>query len=111
MNYSNFAVVRPITLQGLLKLFLLPQELTSASAGAMQLETEEEVVVTDLEATGYQASFSKLGASESNRRNPIDDQIDDARQLLTSSLARACEATPGVVRFEWAIADPCFLNH
>ena len=87
------------TLQALIKLFILPQEISKTS-GAVQIEDDEEVATADLEATGYQASFSKLGAAEPNVKAAsaaIEAKIGDARPLLANQLGALCEARPGVI--------------
>lgn len=77
----------------LLKLFLLPLPLTkNTSANA----ADEEVEVADLEETGYQASFSKLGASERARPDPVA-HVSEPRTYLATSLVAASQARPGQV--------------
>lgn len=77
----------------LLKLFLLPLPLTkNTSANA----ADDEVEVADLEETGYQASFSKLGASERARSDPVA-HVAEPRTYLATSLVAASQARPGQV--------------
>lgn len=74
----------------LLKLFLLPLPLAgSQSAG-------DEVEIADLEESGYQASFSRLGASERARPDPLA-HVADPRAHLASQLVQASQARPGQV--------------
>jgi exportin-2 (importin alpha re-exporter) len=77
----------------LLKLFLLPLPLTknTSANGA-----DDEVEVADLEETGYQASFSKLGASERARPDPVA-HVAEPRTYLATSLVAASQARPGQV--------------
>lgn len=79
----------PAALEGLLRLFLLPQDITGPNE-------EEEVVVADPDDLTYQASFSKLGASEAPKSDPLA-QMGDPRELLTSQLLRSSQAAPGKV--------------
>lgn len=99
MLVAPFVAQWPATLQALIKLFILPQEINKTS-GAVQIEDDEEVATADLEATGYQASYSKLGAAEPNVKAAtaaIEARIGDARPLLATQLGTLCEARPGVV--------------
>lgn len=80
---------RPAAMEALLKLFLLPQDLKTTQ--------DEDVAVVDPDELGYQASFSKLGASEPAKRDPVAS-VTDARDYLTKSLASASQAKPGKVR-------------
>ncbi|ORY84121.1 putative importin-alpha export receptor [Leucosporidium creatinivorum] len=64
---------------------------TSANAA------DDEVEVADLEETGYQASFSKLGASERARPDPVA-HVAEPRTYLATSLVAASQARPGQIR-------------
>lgn len=78
----------------LLKLFLLPIALEKASTDAAAREDEFEVA--DLEETGYQAGFSKLGASEKARPDPVA-YVDEPRNYLATALVEASQSHPGKV--------------
>ncbi|KAK9897295.1 putative importin-alpha export receptor [Cystobasidium minutum MCA 4210] len=78
----------PSTFEGFLRLLLLPRSLQSGAAD------EEEVTVLDLEESGYQASFSKLGASEPARRDPVAD-VTDPGAFMARSLAECSQRHPG----------------
>lgn len=82
---------RPAIFESFLKLLLLPRALPQSGA-----DGEEEVTVLDLEETGYQASFSKLGASEPPRRDPVAD-ISDLGVFMARSLVECSQAHPGQV--------------
>lgn len=75
----------------LLKLFLLPLPIAKNQSGV-----DDEIDVVDLEDTGYQASFSKLGASERARLDPVA-HIAEPRTYLATSLVAASQAHPGQV--------------
>ena len=94
----------PVAMQALVKLFVLPQDLTAATNGANGAAADgadaDDVVTADLEATGYQASYSKLGAAEPDgraRMAAIEARIGDARELLARNLNALCAAKPGVI--------------
>lgn len=73
-----------------MKLLLLPRALSKNGAEA----EEDEITVVDLEESGYQASFSKLGASEAVRRDPLPE-IQDAGTFLARELAQCSQRHPG----------------
>lgn len=79
-------------MQALLKLFLLPLPLVK-NTGA-----EDEIEIADAEEVGYQASFSKLGASETSRPDPVQ-HIAEPRSYLATSLVATSQSRPGQVRF------------
>ena len=93
----------PVAMQALVKLFVLPQDLTTsngASAAAADGADADDIVTADLEATGYQAAYSKLGAAEPDGRAriaAIEARIGDARELLARNLGALCAAKPGVI--------------
>ncbi|KAK4047158.1 importin-alpha export receptor [Microbotryomycetes sp. JL201] len=77
------------TMTALLKLFALPLPLSATG--------EDEVVdVTELEETGYQASYSRLGASEKVKADPVA-HITDPKMYLAQGLSQASQARPGQV--------------
>jgi exportin-2 (importin alpha re-exporter) len=90
----DLCFVRPAVFESFLKLLLLPRALPQSGA-----DGEEEVTVLDLEETGYQASFSKLGASEPPRRDPVAD-IADPGVFMARSLVECSQAHPGQVSRE-----------
>ena len=53
-------------------------------------------MVADLEETGYQASFSKLGASEPAKKDPVA-VVNDPGVFMARSLAECSAAHPGKV--------------
>lgn len=77
-------------MQALLKLFLLPLPLTK-NTGA-----DDDVDVVDPEDTGYQASFSKLGASERALADSVA-HVEEPRTYLATSLVATSAAHPGQV--------------
>lgn len=84
----------------LLKLHLLPQPIapnTTSANGAT-----DEIEIADLEETGYQASYSKLGASERARPDPVA-HVAEPREYLASQLVAASQARPGQVRVATSI--------
>lgn len=83
--------LRTPTMTALLKLFLLPLPLAKNTSGV-----DDEVDVADPEDTGYQASFSKLGASERARPDPVA-HVAEPRTYLATSLVAASQAHPGKV--------------
>ncbi|SCZ88440.1 BZ3500_MvSof-1268-A1-R1_Chr2-1g04412 [Microbotryum saponariae] len=92
------------TLEALLKLFLLPATLSkNVSADA------DEIEVADLEETGYQASFSKLGASERVRPDPVA-HVADPRAHLARQLSELSQAKPGQIRPLVEAVDPEFAQ-
>lgn len=89
---------RAPTLEALLKLFLLPLPIARNTSAA-----DEEVDVVDPEeAAGYQASFSKLGASERPRADPVA-YVDEPRMWLAKGLEEASRREPGKVRLRPAL--------
>ncbi|BGP16685.1 hypothetical protein JCM10213_000398 [Rhodosporidiobolus nylandii] len=80
------------TLEALLKLFALPLPLTKTSSAA----EADEINVVDPEDVGYQASFSKLGASEKPRADPVA-HVDDPREWLAKALVEAGRREPGKI--------------
>jgi exportin-2 (importin alpha re-exporter) len=82
-------------MQALLRLLTQPQEVRRTDLAADV--DADEVVVNDLEAVGYQASFSKLGAAEAAQRDPLEG-VGDAQTLLGQGLVSASQARPGTVR-------------
>lgn len=77
-------------MESLLRLFLLPQDLTAKG------EDDEEVVVADPDDLSYQAAFSKLGASEAPRSDPLA-QLGDPSEFLSRQLKAVSQASPGKV--------------
>ncbi|KAM0752941.1 putative importin-alpha export receptor [Meredithblackwellia eburnea MCA 4105] len=93
------------TMLALLKLFLLPFTLQkNTSAG-----DADEINVADADDTGYQASFSKLGASERVRPDPVA-HVQDARAYLAQNLVAKSQSHPGQIRPLVLATGPEFAN-
>lgn len=78
----------PMVLEAALDLFLLVQDLNT--------EEGDNIDQLDPEESSFQASFSKLGASEPATRDPLA-QIPDAKLYLSSRLAETSRRHPGKV--------------
>lgn len=78
-------------MQALLKLFLLPLALPKNTGAG-----EDEIEIADQEE-GYQASFSKLGASERVKEDPVA-YVAEPRSYLAESLVACSISHPGKVR-------------
>ncbi|KDE04885.1 hypothetical protein MVLG_04744 [Microbotryum lychnidis-dioicae p1A1 Lamole] len=92
------------TLEALLKLFLLPATLSKNVSADV-----DEIEVADLEETGYQASFSKLGASERVRPDPVAHVVDPQAHLARQ-LSELSQAKPGQIRPLVEAVDPEFAQ-
>ena len=79
-------------MEALLRLFLLPLPI------AKNTSADDEVDIIDPEDTGYQASFSKLGASEKARPDPVA-YVAEPRTHLAQSLVATSKVRPGVVSY------------
>ena len=90
-NLADRHFCRPATFETFLKLLLLPRALTKAGEA-----DDEEITVVDLEESGYQASFSKLGASEPIRRDPVP-QVNDPGVFMAQQLAECSARHPGQI--------------
>ncbi len=84
---------RTPTLEALLKLFNSPLPLAKNTSAA----DADEVDFVDPEDVGYQASFSKLGASEKPREDPVG-YVQDPRAHLAKGLEELGKTQPGKVR-------------
>ncbi|MBW0489032.1 hypothetical protein O181_028747 [Austropuccinia psidii MF-1] len=80
-------------LTSVLHLFTLPQ---LKPTGDLSGEYGE-VNVTDLEESGYQVGFSKLGASETLGKKDPFDAMGDPRDALARGLVKGGEAQPGKI--------------
>lgn len=78
-----------MVLEAVLDIFNLSQDLQST-------ETTEDLDSLDPEESTFQASFSKLGASESRARDPVEG-VPDAKLFLSKQLAAASARNPGKV--------------
>jgi exportin-2 (importin alpha re-exporter) len=78
-----------MVLEAVLDIFTLPQDLKTG-------EGAEDLDNLDPEDTTFQASFSKLGASESTVRDPVAN-VADAKLFLSKQLAAASARNPGKV--------------
>jgi exportin-2 (importin alpha re-exporter) len=86
-------------METLLRMFLLPQDLKTQNGD------EDDVQILDPEDISYQASFSKLGASETARADPFAN-VGEPRDLLRNQLVEASRARPGVVRLVFSTCSP-----
>ncbi|KAJ9118399.1 hypothetical protein QFC24_006228 [Naganishia onofrii] len=77
----------PMVLEAVLDVFTLPQDLKAG-------EGTEDLDNLDPEETTFQASFSRLGASESTVRDPVAN-VPDAKMFLSKQLAAASARNPG----------------
>lgn len=80
-----------MVLEAVLDIFTLSQDLKTE-------ETTEDLDSLDPEESTFQASFSKLGASESTVRDPVAN-VPDAKLFLSKQLAAASARNPGKVGF------------
>ncbi|GAA6039444.1 hypothetical protein JCM8097_009549 [Rhodosporidiobolus ruineniae] len=80
------------TLESLLRLLLLPVSLEATKSAA----DGEDVTIVDLEDQGYQASFSRLGASEKPRADPVA-YVEDVKVYLAQGLQVAAQGQPGKI--------------
>jgi exportin-2 (importin alpha re-exporter) len=81
--------VWPAIFLALVDLFTLPQDLTYAGA--------DDLNGLDPEESGFQSSFSKLGASERNRHDPVAD-VKDEKLFAATELAKRAQQSPGVIQ-------------
>jgi hypothetical protein len=89
-----------MVLEAVLDIFTLPQDLTTG-------EGAEDLDNLDPEDTTFQASFSKLGASESTVRDPVAN-VSDAKLFLSKQLAEASVRNPGKVGLlVWLVFAEC----
>lgn len=85
--YAHFLLAcRPMVFEAALDVYLLPQDLKN--------EAEGDVDQVDVEDSSFQASFSKLGASEPPTRDVLAS-IPDAKTYLSSQIAEASARNPG----------------
>lgn len=92
-SHARLAFRRTPTLEALLKLFNSPLPLAKNTSAA----DADEVDFIDPEDVGYQASFSKLGASEKPREDPVG-YVQDPRAHLAKGLEELGKTQPGKVR-------------
>jgi exportin-2 (importin alpha re-exporter) len=74
----------------LVDLFTLPQDITYTGANGDDLNG------LDHEDTGFQSSFSKLGASERNTHDPVAS-VTDTKMFAARELSQCSQKRPGVV--------------
>ncbi|GJN90916.1 hypothetical protein Rhopal_003930-T1 [Rhodotorula paludigena] len=101
------ARVWPSMLEALLKLFLLPIPLAKNTSAADDDANGLEVI--DPEEQGYQASFSKLGASERPRPDPVA-HVQEPRLWLARGLEEASRREPGKIPALMASVNPEFAS-
>jgi hypothetical protein len=83
-------------LEAAIDVFMLPQDVKESEGDNLeQLDPEE---------TSFQASFSKLGASEPQFRDPLS-AVPDAKRYLAAELAATSARHPGKVRSDILIAS------
>jgi hypothetical protein len=82
-------------MESLLKLLILPLAISKTTSAA-----DDEVEIADLDEAaaglGYQASFSKLGASEKPKEDPVA-WCKDPKEWLAKGLQAASASQPGKV--------------
>lgn len=86
----------PGTLTALLEMLNLPDTLASSTAALTNSNgaADDNVdVPDDEEMLGYQASFSRLGASERARPDPVAHVTVDAKTYLAQNLARLASSS------------------
>lgn len=93
LEADPYALFRTPTLEALLKLFNSPMPLAKNTSAA----DADEVDVVDPEDVGYQASYSKLGASEKPRADPVA-YVQDPQAHLAKGLEDLGRSHPGKVR-------------
>ena len=76
----------------LLDLFNLPQDITYTNGNA-----GEDLLELDPEETGFQSSFSKLGASEKSGYDPVKDVVDE-KLFASKQISGRSGERPGIVR-------------
>lgn len=81
-------------LLALLDLFTLPQDVTWDKADG----GEQDLSSLDPEEAGFQSSFSKLGASETARHDPVKEVGADEKLFASKELSRRSKEKPGMVR-------------
>lgn len=89
----------------LLKLFLLPLTLSKTSGAS----AEDDVAVADPDDPGYQASYSKLGASEGVRPDPVA-HVPEPRTYLATSLVATSQTHQGQIHPLVLAAGPEFAT-
>ncbi|PWN49609.1 Cse1-domain-containing protein [Violaceomyces palustris] len=100
MQTSPLVQVWPATLEALLRLFLLPQALSKGSQA-----DEDDLALADLEEQGFQASYSKLAASETKKADPASFAGPDVREYFSHQLAGLSAQAPGKIPQLWQAAD------
>lgn len=82
-------------LASVLRLLTLPLIMTTTNGA----DGDDAVDAADLEDPGYQAGFSKLGASEAVARKDPLEGFGDPRDALARGLVSTGEASPGKVGY------------
>ena len=82
---------RPAVFLALLDLFTLPQDLTYTNGDSAQADLTN----LDPEESGFQSSFSRLGASEVSTHDPVKD-VADEKLFASKELAKRSRERPGV---------------
>lgn len=76
-----------MVLEAILDIYALPQDFSTEHEGVEDIDPED---------SSFQASFSKLGASESTVRDPFAD-IADPKLYLSKQLSAISQRNPGKV--------------
>ncbi|GAA5939353.1 importin-alpha export receptor [Sporobolomyces koalae] len=94
------------TMESLLKLLILPLAISKTTSQA-----DEEVEIADLDEAaaglGYQASFSKLGASEKPKEDPVA-WCKDPKEWLAKELQAVSASQPGKIPALMQAVNPQF---
>ncbi|GAA5913683.1 importin-alpha export receptor [Sporobolomyces salmoneus] len=94
------------TMESLLKLLILPLAISKTTSAA-----DDEVEITDLDEAaaglGYQASFSKLGASEKPKEDPVA-WCKDPKEWLAKGLQAVSASQPGKLPALMQAVNPQF---
>ena len=85
-------VLRPAVFLALLDLFTLPQDLTYTNGDGLR----GDLASLDSEESGFQSSFSRLGASEVSTHDPVKD-VTDEKLFASNELSKRSTQRPAVV--------------
>jgi exportin-2 (importin alpha re-exporter) len=80
------------TFVALLDIFTLPQDVTYSD----DVDAVGKIDSLDPEETGFQSSFSKLGASEATVYSPVS-QIKDEKEFASKEISTRSAQKPGLV--------------
>ena len=99
------------TFVALLDIFTLPQDVTYSE----DVDSVGRIDSLDPEETGFQSSFSKLGASEATVYSPVS-QIKDEKEFASKEISARSAQKPGVVRcdahcWHWQSLTAAWSSH